>query len=198
MPGVDGRIVAAFAGDVFAVLKSEGVVAIGPKEGGVERCGDVIAYFLPPSHGGGHISERAPFHLNSRGKILPLPEVGLFGGYSEHCGRGVEFSALEHVVGVADGKREHPHVVEREAAYVDLSGLAVAHGGAVVANGSVGRAHVSDRHCFQSADSSIVFHIGAGKASHGVGHVADSEVGNVGRRQCLHRHGSGNLVWGAP
>ena len=48
--------------------------------------------------------------------------------------------------------------------------------------------HISHRHGLKSAYAAIIPHIGAGKASHGVSYVLNTELGYVLTAERLHSH----------
>ena len=186
-------------GDELSVLQFERILPVGPLVVGIYRQAGTFSKALPMAEGRSEVTEGTSSHLNLRESLLSVFESRLFRFDVQDSCRCKESGRLKHIVIVSDSQRERRHIVERESTDIYLSGLRIADSHSVVTYCRMCRPEVSHRYGLDTAYTTIVAHIGTGKAFHRIAHVLQSQVLQVflaehlygGCRRDFGRHTSG-------
>ena len=86
---------------------------------------------------------------------------------------------LQKAVGLTDSECDGLDAADVKTPDVDMSRLAVAHHYAIVTHGRVCRAQTAHRHGFQSANATVILHVGPAESPHGIGQILHAKLLNL-------------------
>ena len=190
-PGIDVAVLSLFVGDDVAIGEGEGILPVRPRPIALEREGIIIRNALLVAERRIEQPERSRAYFPLEMERLPVSELRRTRPDAQGAGRGIHARGLEDIVRLSDGERNLLHVVEREAADVDLPALRVGDGHAIVTHRRMLCAQAPHRHRFESADAPIILHRDAGELLYCLREVCQSQpfepfrVQRLDGRRCL-------------
>ena len=102
--------------------------------------------------------------------------MGLFGDHVQDTCRGIVTCRLHEVFLFTDGHADRLYIIQGIPADIYLSGLGVGDRHAVVAHGRMMGTEISHTHGLHATDTSVVFHIRAGKALYGICQIGEAQL----------------------